>query len=219
MSINNETGRQPPTPVFILVFIVNSNEKTACELPIEYDDFGPYCKIPLTRGRFAKVDPEDFIWLSQFRWYCNNRPHTSYAISNAGEGKERKKILMHREIMMTPRELVCDHINRNGLDNRKSNLRNCTARENHLNVGARKGATSKYKGVYFNRRMKKWAACIKSGDRKIHLGYFKNEIDAARAYDKKAKELFGEFAYLNFPENDKIIFTAESAESAERKKV
>jgi hypothetical protein len=107
---------------------------------------------------------------------------------------------MHREIRRTPRELVCDHVNRNGLDNRKQNLRNCTARENNLNVGARKGATSRYKGVYLNRRMKKWAACIKSGDRKIHLGYFKSEQAAAQAYDRAAKELFGEFAYLNFPQ-------------------
>jgi hypothetical protein len=176
-----------------------SLEKSLCELQIEYDIFGPFCKIALTQGKYAKVDPKDFIRLSQFRWYCNNRRHTSYAIRNRWEGKKRKKITMHREVMNTPEELVCDHINRNGLDNRKGNLRNCTQRENSLNNGAYSGSTSRYKGVYRNKGADKWATCIKGDGRKIHLGYFESEEDAGKAYDKAAKKYFGEFACLNFP--------------------
>lgn len=170
------------------------------ELPIYKDRFGDYCKIPLTQGKFAKVDPDDYIWLSQFRWYCNKRPHTSYAIRNAGEGKERRKVLMHREIMETPGHLVCDHINRNGLDNRKKNLRNCTKGENNLNQGAERNSASRFKGVYRRKNMKKWAACIKKGGIRKHLGYFEDEEEAAKAYDEAAKKYHGEFASLNFGE-------------------
>jgi len=170
------------------------------DLPIYKDRFGDYCKIPLTRGQFAKVDPEDYIWLSQFRWYCNKRPHTSYAIRNAGEGKERRKVSMHREIMDTPGDLVCDHINRNGLDNRKKNLRNCTKGENNLNQGGERNSVSRFKGVYWKKDIQKWAACIKRGGKRKHLGYFHREIHAAKAYDQTAKKLHGEYASLNFPD-------------------
>lgn len=96
-------------------------------------------------------------------------------------------------------ELV-DHINHNTLDNRKGNLRNCTHSENHGNEYAAPGKTSKYKGVSKHTQTGRFRACIKHQRKYIHLGYFKKEKEAARAYDKAAKEHFGGFAYLNFKE-------------------
>jgi len=105
---------------------------------------------------------------------------------------------MHRFILNAPRHKLVDHIDGNGLNNRKANLRLCNHSQNAWNRRPNSGCHSKYKGVYWNKDKKKWHATISKSYKRIHLGYFDNEIEAARAYDKKAKEFFGEFAYLNF---------------------
>jgi len=168
------------------------------DLPIYRDRFGDYCKIPLTQGKFAKVDPQDYIWLSQFRWHCQRAPCTCYAVRNVGVGKNRTMVGMHREIMNTPGHLVCHHINRNGLDNRKPNLRNCTKAENNLGRGPERNSVSRYKGVSWHKNMTKWAAGIKFRGKHKHLGYFEDEVEAGKAYDEAAKRYHGEFASLNF---------------------
>ncbi len=106
---------------------------------------------------------------------------------------------MHRLVADTPLNLVCDHINHDGLDNRRGNLRLCTRLQNSRNRLPRRGGSSKYKGVTWNKRRKKFMAEIRVNQKYQYLSYFENEIDAAKAYDKKAKEFFGEFAFLNFP--------------------
>ena len=164
------------------------------------DQLGNYCKIPLTQGRFAKVDPEEYLRLSQYNWFCLVRRHTCYAWRHSKVPEKRMALFMSREIMKTPKHLVCDHINRNGLDNRKKNLRNCTMQENLLNSAPKRNARSKYKGLSWKKKTKKWSACIKRAGIYKHLGYFESEIEAAKAYDAAAKILHGEFAYLNFPE-------------------
>jgi hypothetical protein len=174
------------------------------ELPIYADRFGDYCKIPLTQGRSAKVDPGDYIWLAQFKWYCHKREYGCYAMRNGGGGTSGKKVLMHRQIMDTPAGLVCDHINRNGLDNRKANLRNCTKQENNLNQRSHRGSVSKYKGVYWKKDMRRWAASVQIDGRREHLGYFASEAEAAKAYDAAARKYHGEFAALNFAKGGEV---------------
>ncbi|MHC4426509.1 MAG: AP2 domain-containing protein [Planctomycetota bacterium] len=167
-------------------------------LPIYRDRFGDYCKIPLTQGKFAKVDPQDYLWLSQFRWHCKTNPNATYAVRTITHAGRQKRIYMHRLIAKTAPNLLCDHINHNGLDNRKNNLRNCTLKQNNANSRSAKNASSKYKGVSWNKSRKKFAAYIKKDGKQINLGLFATEIAAAKAYDEAAKKYHGEFAGLNF---------------------
>ena len=161
--------------------------------------------IPLTQDKFAIVDAEDYDRLREYKWYAKNGGNTYYAARAERVFKDGKfigvrQILMHRFIMNAPRRLVVDHINHNGLDNRRENLRLCTRLQNSRNRLPSRGGTSKYKGVTRSKRRKKFMAEIRVNQKKQYLGYFDSEIEAAKAYDKKAKELFGEFAYLNFPD-------------------
>lgn len=170
-------------------------------LPIYTDRLGDYCRIPLTQGKFAKIDPEDYIWLAQFRWHCKINKNSIYAVRSITISGRTKRIYMHRLIVNTPSHLLCDHINHNGLDNRKANLRNCTIKQNNANSRSAQSASSKYKGVSWNKRRKKWSAYIKKDGIQLNLGSFDNQIDAAKAYDKAAKKLHGQFAALNFANN------------------
>lgn len=107
-------------------------------------------------------------------------------------------VLMHREILnITDPNIKVDHINNNKLCNERTNLRKCTMIQNMRNMKISGGGTSKYKGVSWHRRKGKWTAQIKVNYKKIHLGYFTDERDAAIVYNKKAIELFGEFARIN----------------------
>ena len=150
--------------------------------------------IPLTRGKFAIVDAADYEWLSKYKWNAMDCGHTVYAFRIQG----RKYILMHREIMKPRKGQVVDHINHNGADNRRSNLRNCSNRENTCNGRARPNSSSQYCGV--SRYKTRWAAQIRHLGVRIHVGYFVEEIEAARARDRMAIMLHGEYAYLNLPE-------------------
>lgn len=144
-----------------------------------------YKIIPLTKGYYVKVDNEDFEKLKDIPWCYTN----GYAYSGL-------KGLMHRYIMNTPEDMETDHINHDTLDNRKNNLRICTRSENMANTFSR-GGSSKYKGVHWVEREKRWYAQLpKNG--KTFLGSFLTEEEAAKAYDKRAKEVYGEFAKLNF---------------------
>lgn len=96
-------------------------------------------------------------------------------------------------------DIIIDHINGDCTDNQKHNLRIATNQQNFFNRSANHINTSGYKGVSWNSRSEKWVAQIQISRQKEHIGFFENPIDAAKAYDAKAKELFGEFARLNFP--------------------
>lgn len=151
--------------------------------------------IPLTRGMYTIVDERDFTKLSKYNWFARKSDRNYYAFRTVG----KKHIRMHRAITHAPKGMVVDHIDHDGLNNRRSNLRVCTIKQNSRNARSHKG-TSRYKGVYWLKRNSKWTAEILCDGKKKFLGYFKNEIDAALAYDKTARKLFAEYAYLNFPD-------------------
>lgn len=167
--------------------------------------------ISLTQGLYALVDGEDYEELSKYKWYAKKDKKTYYAGRTVylGGGRKNPKnriIFMHRQILNVPGGRQTDHQNHCGLDNRKQNIKVCTQNENQHNQIVRKRGTSKFKGVHwvkgriYNDKQYKsrWRAKIVHNGKSIYLGYFDNEIEAAKAYDDKAKELFGNFAGCNF---------------------
>ena len=156
-------------------------------------------EIKLSEERAALVDDEDFSWLTQWYWGASYQWGNYYAVRYIKINGHRTSLQMHREIMKCPKGLQVDHINHNGLDNRRCNLRICTHQENHRNK-LPKGKYP-YLGICkrADGRLKCWHARINYNKKGIDLGSYYTLEDAARAYDKAAKEYFGEFANLNFP--------------------
>lgn len=145
-------------------------------------------EIPLSRGLVAIVDDEDFDWLNQWKWYAGNngKARTMYAIRMAAVEGKRRKFRMHREIMNPPDGMEVDHINHNGLDNRRSNLRIVTSSQNSRNTRKpRTGRTSKYKGVTYEKdrvgHVARWRVGIRINGKHKWLGRFRTEVEAARA--------------------------------------
>jgi hypothetical protein len=159
-------------------------------------------KIPLTQGKFAIVDDEDFAMLSVYKWHCMGDGWNVYAV-RCPQRKEyttrntRKSIRMHRVILGYTGKLVVDHINGDSLDNRKKNLRICSHRDNIINSGMRKNNTSGFKGVTWREKNHRWVVTIQTGERQIEIGTFVDKIEAAIAYNDAAKKYHGEFARLN----------------------
>ena len=157
-------------------------------------------EILLTQGKVALVDDEDFERINQHKWYAyNNHGYQWYARREIKKPNgKRTTQCMHRVIMKVKKGQELDHRNHDGLDNRKCNLRICTRAQNSMNRKKQRETSSRYKGVDWLKQRNKWRARIKVNQKSIHLGCFLLEPDAAKAYDAKAKELFGEFAYFNF---------------------
>lgn len=147
--------------------------------------------IPLTRGLHAMVDDEDFDMLNLVKWSTHGGKGKFYAYS-------RKAGFMHRYLKPVKAPYQIDHIDGNSLNNQRSNLRICTRQQNQFNRTKKKNCGSKYKGVSWHPDRKYWVSVINLNGKRTHLGVFEDEIEAAKAYDQKAKELFGEFAKPNF---------------------
>ncbi len=154
------------------------------------------------------IDKQDATFFDQYTWTGSDNGNGIVYIhrrTRKSEGKPRK-IYLHRVLAGAVEGEIVDHINRNPLDNRKSNLRIASPTINNINRGKNKTwkgrpTSSVYKGVSWNQKMKMWQAYIWCNKR-THLGYFSEEGDAAGAYDIRAFELHGEYAYLNFPRLD-----------------
>jgi len=151
-------------------------------------------RIPLGNGLFTTVDGGDYEEISKYKWYAIRDGRKVYVICK----KNGKMVSMHRMLMRSRKGYIVDHKDGNGLNNCRDNLRVCTHRQNHANRGPSGGA-SRFVGVY--RRRDKWMASIGYRGKLLYIGTFDDEVEAAKARDRKAYELHGEFAYLNFPED------------------
>jgi RimJ/RimL family protein N-acetyltransferase len=187
--------------------------------------------IPLTQGKVALVDDEDYERvMAAGPWHATQMSNTYYAFhSTYDEHHRRGSLLMHRLLTDAPPGQGVDHINGNGLDNRRTNLRLATKAQNGINrpLPPNGSPSSQYKGVAWFKRDQCWRARI--GKNSLHIGYYSSEEEAARAYDEKAKEIYGDFAWLNFPGGqpriDRVIkgtfvtlrpITVEDAETTQR---
>ncbi|HEX3100280.1 MAG TPA: hypothetical protein VHQ01_00735 [Pyrinomonadaceae bacterium] len=155
-------------------------------------------RIPLTKGRVALVDDEDYEFLMQWKWYCNNdRAVRSMSVYKNGKRKQIK-IQMSRIINKTPKGLETDHSDRNTLNNQKYNLRNATEIQNQMNAEKpNRPSTSKYKGVTHIKGEKRCRTRISINKKRISVGWYDSELEAAIAYNVAALEHHGEFARLN----------------------
>jgi hypothetical protein len=159
--------------------------------------------LPLTKDKFALVDDDDYYWLSQWNWFAVEIKNTWYARRSKKKGvlrsNEKYEIYLHRIVMRCSNiDFVIDHLDKNGLNNQKENLRICTKSENNKHTSSHKNSSSQYLGVSYDKNRNKWSANLMNNGKKILFKRYNTEIEAAKAYDITAKTQFGVYANLNF---------------------
>jgi len=155
--------------------------------------------IPLTKGKSAIVDFEDYEYLRLWKWRSHGKGYASRANNFKDENEiwRSRSLLMHRVIMKASGNAFVDHIDNDTLNNRKANLRFCSGSENAMNRGKLGSNTSGYKGVVWHKKAGKWRGKIGIRGKSIHLGLFETAIEAAKAYNTAAMKFHGPFAKLN----------------------
>ena len=204
----------------------NQKEQAMPELIIESPTHGTHTVL---------YDEEDREIVESYKWHISKQgkgktcyvqtvvidPDKDELFINPNDKRKRKKrktIHMHRLITKCPKHLVVDHINHNGLDNRKENLRICTHQQNQYNKKLFARNSSGFKGVSWSKRSKKWKAQITPNNKYLHLCFFNTKEEAARAYDANAHHYFGEFAFLNYPDEkiDESLIISEKEDNKKR---
>lgn len=169
-------------------------------------------KIPLTQDKYAIIDKGDFLLVSKYKWYYRKSgktngkngyaQHSKYVKGSFDKEKRYGKhisIFMHNLIMNPKKDMQVDHIDRNGLNNTRSNLRVVTKSQNYANFSKKKNTRSKYRGVGFlvRKNGKEWQSSTSLNGKCVYIGVYKTEKEAALAYNKFAKKVFGKCAQLN----------------------
>ncbi len=159
---------------------------------------GDFAEVPLTKGYACLVSVSDLPLVVNIKWQAASRgAERVYARSTRWIDGSVKALAMHRLILQAKKGDLVDHISGDTLDNRRENIRICTPGQNCYNASAQSGTSSRYKGVSFHKLHQKWYACITKDGKKMPIGLFDTEPDAAKAYDFAAKLIFGEFAKTN----------------------
>jgi hypothetical protein len=155
---------------------------------------GDVAYVPLTKGYEAVIDVEDVPLIKNYNWCADEKKHTVYAVRNGFKTKGKNgNISLHSQILEVPVGYEVDHADRNGLNNRRYNLRKSTKSQNNCNKGLLRNNTSGFKGVSWHKGNKKWASNIKLNRKKQCLGYFDTPEEAYAAYCAASERLHREF--------------------------
>lgn len=157
-------------------------------------------RIKLTQGKYALVDDADYVFLNQYRWHASKERHRYYAVRGMPRSNPKRRVIrMHRVILGVPKDVEVDHINGNGLDNRRENLRSCTSGQNSMHQRIHFDNTIGFKGVHLmgRHRRKPYRVRIQANRRRVHIGCYETAREVAYAYDLAAIKYHREFALTN----------------------
>lgn len=151
-------------------------------------------RIPLTQGKFTIVDNKDYEWLNQWKWSFHSQ---GYAQRGSSVNGKKTNLKMHRVILNAPKGIVVDHRNGDKLDNRRANIRLCTQAQNLWNAGISKQNKSGYKGVFWEKKTRRFIVRIRNRKDNLYLGSYRNLLEAVIVWNEAAKKYHREFARLN----------------------